>query len=100
MKTIRHLTLLTILTLACTLLGFAQGSDARLAILPMTSNGVDTVTLGTTESILRTEITKLSAMDVVSGRRTREALGEAVALGGDLVIVHHWLFWDGDPRAL
>ena len=76
MKTIPHLTLLTILTLACTLLGTAQGSDARLAILPMTSNGVDTVTLGTTESILRTEITKLSAMDVVSGRRTREALGE------------------------
>lgn len=41
---------------------------------------------------IRTVVTAVSA--------DRQALGEAVALGGDLVIVHHGLFWDGDPRAL
>ncbi|MFA4927577.1 MAG: Nif3-like dinuclear metal center hexameric protein [Patulibacter sp.] len=29
-----------------------------------------------------------------------EALDAAAALGADLVLVHHGLFWDGDPRAL
>lgn len=53
-----------------------QNAAARIAVLPLTSNGVDAVTIETAESILRTEIGKLSSMDIVSGRRTAEAAGE------------------------
>jgi hypothetical protein len=67
-------------------------SSSRIVILPLSSNGVDAVTLESAESILRTEIGKLSSMDIVSGRRTREAVGEApctesecaVAIGREL----------------
>jgi len=52
----------------------AQEPSARIAILPLQSNGVDSVYIQTAESILRTEIGKLSAMDIVSLKRTREAL--------------------------
>lgn len=52
-----------------------EQSAPRIVILPLASNGVDPVTIETAESILRTEIGKLSAMDIVSGRKTREAAG-------------------------
>jgi hypothetical protein len=51
-----------------------ESSPSRIAILPLSSNGVDSVSIQTSESILRTEIGKLSPMDIVSVKRTREAL--------------------------
>jgi hypothetical protein len=62
--------------LCCAALASAQDRSARLAILPLSSNGVDAVTIETATTLLRTEIGKLSSMDVVSGRRTQEAVGE------------------------
>jgi len=41
---------------------------------------------------VRTVVTAVSA--------DAAALTEAIALGADLVLVHHGLFWEGDPRAL
>src|SRR5438132_1044791 len=49
----------------------------RIAIMPLHANGIDSVYIQTSESILRTEIGKLSAMDIVSLRRTKDALGGA-----------------------
>lgn len=57
----------------------APGQDrgsARIVILPLSGNGIDPVTIETTESILRTEIGKQSSMDIVSGKKTKEALGD------------------------
>ncbi len=53
-----------------------QKGSGRIVILPLTSNGVDAVTAETAESILRTEIGKQSSMDIVSGKKTKEALGD------------------------
>lgn len=46
----------------------------RIAILPLHANGIDSVYVQTAESILRTEIGKLSSMDIVSLKRTKDAL--------------------------
>lgn len=46
----------------------------RIAILPLRANGIDSVSLQTAESILRSEIGKMSRMDIISARRTEEAL--------------------------
>jgi hypothetical protein len=54
-----------------------QAATNRLVILPLHTGGVDSVYLQTSESILRTEIEKLSRMEVVSVRQTKEALGGA-----------------------
>ena len=51
-----------------------QESSPRIAILPLIGGGVDSVYVQTAESILRTEIGKLSTMDIISGKRTLEAL--------------------------
>jgi len=49
----------------------------RLVILPLHTGGVDPVYLQTSESILRTEIAKLSSMEIVSVKQTKEALAGA-----------------------
>jgi hypothetical protein len=62
--------------LTCAALASGQDRSGRLVILPLSANGVDDVTIETASSLLRTEIGKLSSMDVVSGRRTTEAVGQ------------------------
>lgn len=52
-------------------------SPSGIAIMPLYANGIDSVYVQTGESILRTEIGKLSAMDVISLKRTKDALGGA-----------------------
>lgn len=51
-----------------------EATRSRMAILPLHANGIDSVSLQTAESILRTEIGKLSPMEIVSSRRTVDAL--------------------------
>jgi hypothetical protein len=62
--------------LCCATPASGQDRSGRLAILPLSSNGVDAVTIETASMLLRTEIGKLSSMDVVSGRKTQEAVGQ------------------------
>jgi hypothetical protein len=73
MKTL--LAALAALLLASCFAAAQQRGAARIVILPLTNNGIDAVTIETAESILRTEIGKLSSMDIVSGRKTAEAVG-------------------------
>ncbi len=81
MAAIRHFSLLTLLLALGPFRTFAQEqAPSRILILPLHSNGVDSVSTETAESILRTEISKISTMDIISEARTREALhGEPCA---------------------
>src|ERR1041385_39841 len=71
MKIIAAILLLT--TVASALLSAQAG---RIAVLPVHSVGVDPVSASTAESILRNEIGKLGSLDLISEKRTSEALGE------------------------
>lgn len=64
---------LGLLWTACLLYG--QEPVARFVVLPLHGSGIDSVAIQTAESILRTEISKLSSMDLVSARRTLDAAG-------------------------
>lgn len=78
MKAFRVLT--TLVIIGCSALAELDGQEAapsRIAILPLHANGIDSVYIQTAESILRTEVGKLSTMDIVSAKRTREALAGA-----------------------
>ncbi|WP_210492051.1 Nif3-like dinuclear metal center hexameric protein [Patulibacter sp. SYSU D01012] len=55
-------------------------------------NGLQVPPPGGREAEVRTVVTAVSA--------DRQALEAAAGRGADLVLVHHGLFWDGDPRAL
>jgi hypothetical protein len=55
---------------------FAQQPPQRMLILPVSANGIDPVYVETAESILRTEISKFSTMDIISQPRTLDALGD------------------------
>ncbi|MBA4313508.1 MAG: hypothetical protein C0417_12865 [Chlorobiaceae bacterium] len=59
---------------------------ARIAILPLHANGIDSVYIMTAESILRTEIGKLSTMDIVSLKRTRDALEGTVCIENECAL--------------
>src|SRR2546427_9133924 len=66
--------------------GQQQTSPQRIAIMPPHANGLDSVYVETAESILRTEIGKLSTMDIVSSKRTRDALGGTVCIESDCAL--------------
>jgi len=74
-------TRLLLLLTACVLQAYEapcqEATPNRLVILPLSTGGVDSVYLQTSESILRTEIAKLSTMQIVSVRQTKEALAGA-----------------------
>lgn len=55
-------------------------------------NGLQVPPPGGRDAEITTVVTAVSA--------DLEALEAAAAAGADLVLVHHGLFWDGDPRAL
>jgi hypothetical protein len=59
---------------------------SRIAILPLHANGIDSVYIQTAESILRTEIGKLSTMDIVSQKRTRDALEGTVCIENECAL--------------
>lgn len=46
----------------------------KFVLLPFYSLGIDSITLITAESILRTEISKLSSMEMISAKQTRNVL--------------------------
>lgn len=62
------------------------GSPSRILILPLRSNGVDSISTETAQSILRTEIGKISTMDIISEARTKEALQGAPCSEQDCAI--------------
>jgi len=77
--------LLTVFTLLVTISGIqnsagAQEETARIAILPFQSKGIDSVYIQTAESILRTEVGKLSPMDIISPKRISDALGGSTCI--------------------
>ncbi len=75
MKKLTSLTALLIICFAFVITTKAQDSTIfRIAILPFHSNGIDQVYIETSESLLMIEISKLSAMDIVSAKRTKDAL--------------------------
>src|SRR5689334_3648815 len=74
MKVLPISILLLVTGLSVATLPAQESSSTRLAVLPLHSNGVDSVWIVTSESNLRTEIGKLSPMEIVSVKRTREAL--------------------------
>ena len=74
MKTLKSLMILTIIYFVSIPALRGQESSPRIAILPLIGGGVDSVYVQTAESILRTEIGKLSTMDIISEKRTLEAL--------------------------
>ncbi len=47
----------------------------KIAVLPFISNGIDLASVQTAESILRMELTKASAMNIISEKKTLAALG-------------------------
>lgn len=54
---------------------FAQQLDSnRIAILPFSTNGVDSISLRTAEYLLRIELGKFKIHDIVSDKKTREVL--------------------------
>ena len=61
-------------------------SAARIVILPLSANGIDPVTVETAESILSTEISKQSSMDIVSGRKTKEAVGDTPCIESECAV--------------
>jgi hypothetical protein len=75
MKKLKIIAILT--TLSCIMFVELMSQitiQSRIAILPLHANGIDSVYIQTAESILRTEIGKLSTMDIISLKRTRDAL--------------------------
>jgi len=73
MKSINSLALL--LTLICFYpLKGQDNTSSKIAILPFNANGIDAVYIETAESILRLEIGKLTTMDIISVKRTLDAL--------------------------
>ena len=75
MKTLRWFFLLILISVpAIRQLHGQETGTRRIVILPLHSNGIDPVYIQTSESILRVEIGKLSPMDIVSVKRTTEAL--------------------------
>lgn len=55
-----------------------EKNQHRLAILPFHTNGIDSVSLLTAESILRIEINKLSSMDIISQKKINEIVGSDI----------------------
>lgn len=51
-------------------------SSEKLVIIPFNSIGIEPAYVQTAESILRMEIARISALDIISERRTREAMEE------------------------
>jgi hypothetical protein len=79
-----------LLMLSCVGVVELDGQDAsssRIAIMPLYANGIDSVYLQTAESILRTEISKLSSMDIVSLKRTKDALEGAACTESECALV-------------
>ena len=54
----------------------AQDNLSGIAILPFNSNGIDEAYIQTSESILYVEINKLSRLDIISAKRTSDALAD------------------------
>jgi hypothetical protein len=63
-----------------------ETAPSRIVILPLHSNGIDSIYIQTAESILRTEIGKLSPMDIVSTRHTMETLNGETCTESDCAI--------------
>src|SRR5689334_3175794 len=76
MKKIAAILILTLLAAGGAPLSARQSSTGRIAVLPFHPVGVDPVSASTAESILRNEIGKLGSFDLISEKRTAEALGE------------------------
>ena len=77
MKKLTSLTALLIICFAFVITIKAQDSTiSRIAILPFHSNGIDQVYIETSESLLMVEMSKLSSMDIVSAKRTKDALAD------------------------
>ena len=77
MKNIAAILLLTLLAAGGGApLSARQSSAGRVAILPFHAVGVDQVSASTAESILRNEIGKLGSFDLISEKRTAEAVGD------------------------
>jgi hypothetical protein len=74
MKTINQLLIIIFLSNVFLTTIIAQTSSSRIAILPFRSNGIDPVYVETAESILRTEIGKLSSRDIISQKKVADAL--------------------------
>jgi hypothetical protein len=66
--------------------GQQQAAPLSIAIMPPHANGLDSVSVETADMILRTEIGKLGTMDIVSSKRTRDALGGAVCIEIDCAL--------------
>jgi hypothetical protein len=65
----------------------AQDSSlSGIAILPFHSNGIDDAYIQTSESILYVEINKLSRMDIISSKRTKDALSDEECIDSDCAI--------------
>ncbi len=86
MKTINQLLIIIFLSNVFLTTIIAQTSSSRIAILPFRSNGIDQVSVGTAESILRTEIGKLSSMDIVSQKRVSDALAGSTCSESDCAV--------------
>jgi len=64
-----------------------DNSRSGIAVLPLYSNSIDPVYLETAESILRTEIGKLSQMNVISERRINEVLNGDLCIDSECALV-------------
>ena len=51
-------------------------TSGRIAILPFVSNGIDPVSVQTTELLLRMDLGKVSSMDIISEKKTQSAIGD------------------------
>jgi len=84
MKKLRLLTYSLIISFTFTTTIISQDSSySRIAILPFQSNGIDPVYIQTAESILQIEISKLSTMDIISAKRTNDALSGEECIESD-----------------
>jgi hypothetical protein len=63
-----------------------DSSFSRIAILPFQTNGIDPVYIGTAESILQVEISKISPMDIISAKRTLDALADEECIESECAI--------------
>ena len=68
--------LIAFLLFFTTLIIAQETSVQKLVIVPVNSIGIEPAYVQTAESILRMEINRISAMDIVSERRTREVMDE------------------------
>ncbi|MCX6152065.1 MAG: hypothetical protein NTX22_16180 [Ignavibacteriales bacterium] len=58
----------------------------KIALLPFDSNGIDTISVQTAESILRLEINKLNKLGIISDKRIREVLSSTKCIDSECAL--------------